>query len=1213
MKILTKAISILFFLVFFCALKLVAQSSNALEFIENRGQWEKQVRFKGDLINGAFFLRNTGFTVVQHSAVDLSNIADQAHGHKHKENTPVFANSSNSSKSNPKTPEQNILRSHAYNMDFVGANENAEIVPDKVQPGYNNYFLGNDSTKWMGNCRLFQTVTYKNIYPGIDVKYYSDAGNLKYEFIVHPGSDPSKIVMKFDGLEKISVKNNELILKTSVGEVKELYPYTYQFDGTAQKKVDCKYVLTGNTVRFAVKNFSNKSTLIIDPTLIFASFTGSTADNWGYTATYGSDGTFYSGGVVFQTGFPTSPGAFQRTYSAAGVNESTYWNMGIMKFSADGSQRLYATYIGGNSKDQPHSLFADAQGNLVIAGRTTSSNYPSTASFGTQGGWDIVVTKLNIAGSALIGSVRVGGSTDDGFNTADSHNSGPEGLLNNYGDDARSEVILDGGNNIYVTSCTKSNNFFTTPNAVQRTFGGEQDAVLIKVNPDCNAVTYSSYVGGSGMDAGFVLALNPTTREIYMAGGTSSNNFPGNKAGSYQATYNGGRSDGFIAVFSNDAATLRQSTYMGTPGTDVVFGIQFDKFSFPYIMGITTGDWPVLNAAYVNAGSKQYISKLRKDLSGFEYSTVFGTGSRNPNISPVAFLVDRCENVYVSGWGKDIIGKYNLDPIANMPITPDALKKQPDESDFYFIVIQRNASKLLYGTFYGQSGGLGEHVDGGTSRFDQNGVIYQAICANCGGGQGTTKPRWPITPGAWCCSSGFAAANSGGQCNLAALKISFNFAGVGAGVRAFINNVFDTTGCVPLTVKIRDTILNAKSYEWNFGDGSPVVATDSSEVSHTYNNVGRYRVQMVAIDSAACNIRDTAYITMIVRDDQAVLDFNPVKLPPCESLTYRFDNLSIAPPAKPFTSLIWDFGDGTRVTTSGTASVTHTYKAVGTYKARLILLDTLYCNGPDSLVKELRISPQVKAAFETPPLGCVPYTAKFKNTTLAGQRFRWDFGDGTTDTSINPSHQYTTAGTYVVKLVAEDPSTCNLIDSTASTITIQGAPTAAFSVTPVVPVENTPHTFTNTSSQNATRFKWFFGDEDSLITTSRNPIDHQYRSTNTFNACLVALNQAGCADTVCAPVTTIVVPRIDVPNAFTPLGPAETNRIFVRGFAIAKMNFSIYNRLGQKVFESNSVNLGWDGKFNGVVQPMDVYGYTLNIEFSDGTKKTQTGDITLIR
>lgn len=778
-------------------------------------------------------------------------------------------------------------------------------------------------------------------------------------------------------------------------------------------------------------------------------------------------------------------------------------------------------------------------------------------------------------------------------------------------------MILDAANNIYVTSCTQSNNYFTTSDAVQRTFGGVQDAVLIKVNPSCTSVIYSSYLGGKDYDAGFVLALNPSNQDIYVAGGTISADFPGNKSGSYQSTHNG-RSDGFVAVYSNDGSVYKQCTFMGTSGTDVIFGIQFDKNSYPYIMGTTTGKWPVVSIGstfYSNPNSKQFVSKLRKDLSGFEYSTVFGTGSVNPNISPVAFLIDRCENIYVSGWGEDFIGKYDLDPIASMPVTPDALKKTPDKSDFYFIVLQRNASKLLYGTFYGQDNGYGEHVDGGTSRFDQNGVIYQGICAcsGSGGNQGNTRPQWPVTPGAWCCPNGYTPATTGAQCNVAALKISFNYAGVASGVRAYINAAYDSSGCVPLTVTLRDTVLNAQSYEWNFGDGSSDLVTDSFDVRHTFTAIGDYRIRLIAIDSATCNIRDTSYITILVRDDKATLDFNPVKLPPCESLSYRFDNLSGAPATKPFggQSFVWDFGDGTRVS-AGPGSVNHTFKAAGTYKVKLIISDTNYCNAPDSLEKELRISPLVKAQF-TIPSGCAPYNAVFRNTSLAGQTFAWDFGDGTTSNAINPTHLFQNPGTYVIKLKALDPATCNLEDSTQVILTVQLTPTAAFTVSPTVPVENTPHVFTNNSSQNAIRFKWIFGDGDTLHTVSRADVDHQYNATGTFNACLVVFNQAGCPDTVCAPVKTLVLPRLDVPNAFTPLGPLQASRIFVRGFAIAKMKFSIYNRLGQKVFESTSVNQGWDGRFKNVVQPMDVYAYTLDIVFTDGTKASKTGDITLIR
>jgi gliding motility-associated-like protein len=151
------------------------------------------------------------------------------------------------------------------------------------------------------------------------------------------------------------------------------------------------------------------------------------------------------------------------------------------------------------------------------------------------------------------------------------------------------------------------------------------------------------------------------------------------------------------------------------------------------------------------------------------------------------------------------------------------------------------------------------------------------------------------------------------------------------------------------------------------------------------------------------------------------------------------------------------------------------------------------------------------------------------------------------------------------------------------------------------------------SSPDAVRFVWTFGDGDSLKTTSRLEVSHQYNATGTYNACLVAFNFAGCPDTVCKPVSAIVIPAVDVPNAFTPLSGTMNSKIFVKGFGITKLTFIIWNRWGQKVFETNDKNIGWDGKFNGAVQPMDVYAYTLEVEFFDGKKTTKKGDITLIR
>ena len=513
---------------------------------------------------------------------------------------------------------------------------------------------------------------------------------------------------------------------------------------------------------------------------------------------------------------------------------------------------------------------------------------------------------------------------------------------------------------------------------------------------------------------------------------------------------------------------------------------------------------------------------------------------------------------------------------------------------------------------------MADHVDGGTSRFDASGVIYQAICANCRTASDVISRNFPTTPGAW--AERNPASNAANNCNLGMVKIEMDFAGVRAAPQSLIEGVpRDTMGCIPLTVDFTDTIQNAITYEWDFGDGSPRVTTTYPNVNtqHVYNNVGLYQVMQIAIDSSTCNIRDTAYITIKAGDNRAEPDFNPVKISGCNETVfrYRFDNLTVAPPSQPFTntSFKWDFGDGTALQIAGPSSVTHTYQSAGTYNVSLILIDSNYCNFPDTVKKQLRIATNVEAKFDIPDPGCAPYLAEFNNTSLAGQQFYWDFGDGSTSTEISPEHLYSIPGTYNIRLIAVDSSTCNIADTMTAVIIVSDKPTADFSAAPQPPVVNKEITFTNLSSQDAVRFKWLFGDGDSLVTTSRLPVDHEYNATGTFDACLIAYNQYDCTDTICKPIEALIDAAVDVPNAFTPLSSDENNIIYVRGFGITKMRFIIWNRWGQKVFETASKRIGWDGKFNGVLQPMDVYAYTLDVEFFDGKKVTKTGDITLIR
>jgi gliding motility-associated-like protein len=1204
-------------LLLFTLTSLVSETLCAqVEFIENKGQWDKRVKFMSKAGDGSFYLQEKGFTISQYSPADVENITDKRHGisvNSKNGNSGTIANA------NAKTLPDKV-RSHFYSVEFLNANM-AQIIPDKPIPTVNNYFIGNDKSKWASDCKIYQGVTYKDIYPGIDLRYYVDAGsNLKYDFIVHPGGDFNKIAMKYSGTDKINIKNKQLNISTPLGKSKTLEPITYQIINNERQEVDCRYSISGDVVKFKIKNYSPYQTLIIDPTEIFFSYSGSTSDNWGFTATYGPDGSFYGGGIVFGNGFPASDGSYDNTFNGT-------FDIAIIKLSPNGRNRIYATYIGGSGEEQPHSLIVDQQGNLILAGRSNSPNYPVTvpvygAPQGTRTDWDIVVTKLNASGSALIGSMKIGGTSDDGVNIADE--SGPRGLNSlkrNYGDDARSEVLLDGANNIYLASCTASGDFPTTAGAFQRTSGGMQDGVVLKLDPTCNSVLFSTYLGGAANDAAYVLTLG-NNGSIYVAGGTASSAFRGISAsGVIKPTYSApGISndpcDGFVIELNNTGTSVIRGTYIGTGKADQIYGIETDKFGFIYVMGTSEGDMPVVNALYSVAGSKQFISKLKPDLTAFVYSTVFGSsGSSVPNISPTAFLVDRCENVYVSGWGGKSNDGFSIGSTKGMYTSPGAIKPQTDASgsDFYFFVMEKNANGPLYGTFFGQEDPpigtnspltFGDHVDGGTSRFDRNGVIYQAMCANC-----FRSVPFVGTAGVWAPRN--AAVGQNGQCNLGMLKIEMNFSGVQSALRASIDGVpNDTVGCAPLLVNFLDTLNKGKLYYWNFGDGTGDTTKGPSN-SHTYNNIGNYLVRLIAIDSATCNISDTSYKTIRVGNNKVNLDFISQKQLPCTNLTYSFTNTS-SPTFGGFNpnTFTWDFGDNTPLVVQGnTPPVLHTYKGQGTYQVKLTISDTTFCNSPADTLKTVRLSPQVQALFRTPARGCVPYTAAFANNSLGGLSFTWDFGDGTTSTVDNPSHLYNNVGTYIVKLKAFDSTSCNKIDSTSFTITVSAVPTAIFTYNPNPPLENTYTNFVN-QSRNATSYLWNFADGDTSMEV--NP-KHIFDATGTYKVCLRATNDAGCRADTCIDVRSIIKPLLDVPSAFTPGRFGVNSRINIAGFGISEMKWSIYNRWGQKVFESNNRKSGWDGTFKGKLQPTDVYAYTLEVTFSDGTKARKTGDITLLR
>lgn len=1189
------------------------------DFTENKGQWDSRVLFSGKTRDGGYFLTKDGFRIVQYNKVDILRIENTMHktDHKNQPGGPIFIpDGSDLIMKDPMVtvPIDDIdnfkIRSHAIHVKFKNSNPNVEVVGEKQFEGTSNYFYGNDPTKWGSGARTYLAVVYKNIYPKIDIRFVSSSIGLKYDIIVHPGGNPKDVQIEYEGADRLQIQKNKLVITTSINQIVEDIPESYLYDpATGKQSVNTKFeLLTPNTIGYKTNATIGNKTLVIDPSLIFSSFTGSSGSQFGYTATPGYDGSLYSGGISLAAGFPTSAGAFQTSFNAI-------IDISIFRFTRNGNQRMYATYIGGNQRDYPHSLIADRDGNLVILGRTSSTDFPGNR-IGTGGGYDIVVCKLNNTGTTMIGSLVIGGSQNDGVNIQDKFESSTNIFRTTYrfyGDDSRSEVIFKDNGNILFVSQTRSSDFPMQGSGFATSFRGNQDGVVLEVDANCSNILWSSYLGGSDDDAAFVVTQHPTTGNIYVGGATASSDMIGGNP----SDFIGSPSDGFISIISPNGSNLIKTVYLSTNRFDGVYGIQTDRYGDVYVMGVAEGGFTAINAGFSVTNGKQFVGKMDPNLNNWIFRSVWGSGGANANISPVAFMVDKCQNMYIGGWGSAglIAHEPALEGTLGLPHTTDAIKSQTDNNDLYFIVISRDATELVYATFFGQNNGYPEHVDGGTSRFDQEGVIYMAVCANCNRDQ-FPNVTFPTSIDAW------SRTNGSSGCNLAAIKIAFNFAGVSSGVSAYNaeTNLFDTVGCAPYSVILKDTMLLAKSYEWQISLNGTVVrneVTNHYELPHTFNDPGIYNIRLIAIDPETCNQRDTSYINVTVSNDKIDLQGDFYRGDDCKKFEYFFVNNSINQSGLPLVpnAYIWDFGDGTTARSNGNDTISHVYAREGNYKVTLKFLDPRFCNSEDQIEVDVRVTETLVAQIASEPGGCYPYLAEFRNLSIGGVNYTWDFGDPnnpSTSTDVHPTHLYTQPGTYRVRLIAEDEFTCNKIDTTYFDLTVAAPPVSNFSFTPTTVITNSPYVFYNESS-NANFYKWDFGDNNTTTTNSMAPITHEYIYSATLTVQLIALNEYGCADTTTRVLTPLISPAFDVPNAFTPGRGGENSVIKVKGFGIESMRWVIYNRFGQKVFESTDKNHGWDGTFNGKLQPMDVYAYTLELTLTTGEKFTRTGDITLIR
>jgi hypothetical protein len=974
-----------------------------LKFIENKNQWSPDIDFLARVPGGDLAVSARGFSV---TLIDQDALDARHHG-LHGDVSEATGLST----------DENI-QGHHFQINFLGAQPSAPIKQNPMD-GYYNYFLGSDSCRWASRAIAYANVVYSEIYSGVDVRVSSLGRNLKYDFVVKAGANHTQIQIDYCGLDAIEKSAGDLLLKTSLGVLTEQKPVSYQIINDQRVDVISEFFLNGTTVAFSFPDgYDSCYDLIIDPLLIFSTYSGSIADNWGSTATPGEHGTVYSSGVtnhhvdiptIAGGPFPTTTGAFQTTY---GGN----YDIAIIKYDSAGTRFLYASYLGGSNNETPHSLVMDENTrDLLVLGTTSSSNYPTTGSafdrtysFGQnqetnvipyQFGSDIIISRIRHDGAQLRASTFIGGNLNDGLNI---HPTFGAKLAKNYGDEMRGDIITNEDGNVFIATVTSSTNFPVTTGFGNTFRGGATDAVVMKLTSNLSSIVWAGFLGGSDFDAAYSIKLD-NEQNIVVVGGTTSGDFPVTP-GAYQSVY-GGAADGWLARISADGSTIIQSTFTGTTAFDQVYFVDLNAAGEVFCYGQTAGDMPVTAGVYNNANSGQFLQKFSSDFSTLGFSTVFGSGIGIPNISPTAFLVNECDNIFMSGWGGDtnsLFGYWNSST-TGMPVTADALQTTTHGSDFYFMVLNSDATELMYATFLG--GNVSKtHVDGGTSRFDKFGIVYHAVCAGCETINDTNNSSsdFPTTLGAK------SRVNASKNCNNAAFK--FDLSSLRARFRT--NNVafsmpnFNNV-CYPDTLRFQNLSTGGEFYNWNFGDGTIITKpkSDTASLLHQYQAEGVYTVRLIAQDDNTCSEADTTYRQINYFKDVIEIGEGGDL---CEGSAFQL----LASGGS-----VYDWTSNDNSFTSNAASPT--VQPIDSTMYYVTVTDSDGCFKSDSLL--VNVIPGIALKWEWDFItDCVSRpVVHVRNTTptTGDETLFFDFGDGVTSDGVDETHAYDADGLYTIKLV----------------------------------------------------------------------------------------------------------------------------------------------------------------------------------------------------
>ncbi|SMB88725.1 PKD domain containing protein [Hymenobacter roseosalivarius DSM 11622] len=1080
------------------------------QFVANAGQWPSQVQFATAVPGGHLFLENNQFTY---------NL--QALPAEYSESTDSGAKS---------------VQGHAFRMQLVGAQMKPKTQGQERQSTYHNYFLGSDPKKWATKVPLFAAVRYEQVYAGVDMVWHSVDGQLKYDYEVASGADPSQIRMRYEGLDKMELHDGQLQLHTQLGVQAEQAPIAYQVLASGERRpVACRFRLYDKEVRFELtEKYDTKLPLIIDPALVFSTYTTKSTFLSANSAAGDEYGNMYTAGYSQDATYPVTVGAYQ--------SQQRGQNMGISKLDPTGRTVLFATYLGGNSIEYPLDLTITAKNELIVLALSGSTNYPVTGAAYDKtfnGGQDYVISRLSADGSALLASTYLGGSGYEGGSLS----SKPATVTSTSTGD-----VLIGGN-------TNSLNF-PVRNALQPALksssgSGSQfgnDGFVARLNEELSMLQWSTYLGGTAEDQVHDIKVAPDG-SIYVCGQTASADFQVGSTG-LNRTYRGGQLDGFLLHLSATGNTLLGGTFLGTTATDLARFIDFDSDGQVLVAGATAGSYPVTDGAFtlqtLNT-EKVFIHCFNPGLTSTSFSTQISTansGFIGSSTLITAFNLDACNRIYFCAYGSTSVS----------PVTSDGFSSA--QRSIYLAVLSPEARRLEYGTYFGGPANGGTHLHPAASNeITKQGVLYHIEC--------TTATNFTTTPGTYAPTKTISF-NSG-----AAFK--FNMLPTGASLPTLTAALPPVpAGCAPYTVQFSNAGSGAETYEWDFGDGSPLET--AATPAHRFERPGSYQVRLTVTRTGGCGPQRLTTTTTVGVTSPASPLVSAVSAVAagCAPYTVQFQNTSTSTGPVRYE---WNFGDGSPLETG--IAPQHRYTVPGRYLVRLTAEQGSPCGTQRSISETLVVvdppAPMLIAAFQAPAVTCAAAPVEFVSTGLGATRYQWNFGDGSPlETSEKPLHRFSRAGTYQVQLTVGLTNVCgDKQEITRRSIVVQDPPALVEHLDSL----DCRAQLTLDAGIASNKYEWSTGETTRSIIVKAAGI---YRVNVTTSA--------PCPTTVA--FTIKPAGERNIFNVITPNGDRR-NDTFVLPSELGIPELRIFNRWGREVYQSAAYRNEWQAEG----QPAGIYYY----------------------